>query len=96
MSTKANHRIILSNCGGSILLVEINQEGMLTPIWKKGAYKIPKTVAFSEKGDLIYVFGLWDGTMYVNAAENQTLNYSYATVVTPSKVPMASRFHQKT
>ena len=56
---------------------------MLTPIWKKGAYKIHKTVVFSEKGNLIYVFGLWDGIMYVNAAENWTLNYSYATVDMP-------------
>ena len=93
MSTKANHCIVLSNHGGSILLVEINQEGMLTPIWKKGAYKIPKTVAFSEKGDLIYVFGLWDGIMYIDVAENWTLNYSYATIVTPSNIPMASMFH---
>ena len=69
---------------------------MLTPIWRKGAYKIRKTVVFSEKGDLIYAFGLWDGIMYVDAAENWTLNYSYATVVTPSKVPMASRFCRKT
>ena len=78
------------------MLVEIDQEGMLTPIWKKGAYKIPKTVVFSEKGDLICVFGLWDGIMYIDAAENWTLNYSYTTIVTPSKVPMASRFRQKT
>ena len=63
MTTKASHHIVLSNRGGLVLLAEIDQEGMLTPIWKKGAYKIPKTVAFSEKGSLIYVFGLWDGIM---------------------------------
>ena len=63
MSMKASHCIVLSNCGGSVLLAEIDQEGVLTPIWNKGAYKIPKAVAFSEKGSLIYVFGLWDGIM---------------------------------
>ena len=51
------------------MLTEINKKGMLMPIWNKAAYKIPKTVAFSKEGDLIYVFGLWDGIMYVVSSE---------------------------
>ena len=66
---KENHRIVLSNRGGSIMLMEIDKKGALVPIWNKAAYKIPKTVAFSKEGDLIYVFGLWDGIMYVVSSE---------------------------
>lgn len=47
------------------MVTEIDKKGALVPIWYKAAYKIPKTVAFSAEGDLIYVFGLWDGIVYV-------------------------------
>lgn len=59
-----NYRIVLSNRSGSIMVTEIDQNGALVPIWNKAAYKIPKTVAFTKEGD-IYVFGLWDGIVYV-------------------------------
>ena len=49
--------------------MEIDKKGVLVPIWNKAAYKIPKMVAFSKEGDLIYVFGLWDGIMYVVLSE---------------------------
>lgn len=67
-SRKGNHRIVLSNRGGSIMVSEIDKGGALVPIWNKAAYKIPKTVAFSVEGDLIYVFGLWDGIVYAVAS----------------------------
>ena len=47
------------------MVTEIDKNCTLVPIWNKAAYKIPKTVAFSKEGDLIYVFRLWDGIMYV-------------------------------
>ena len=60
------------------MLMEINKKGVLVPIWNKAAYKILKTVAFSKEGDLIYVFGLWDGIMYVVLSEfGLTLRGSY-------------------
>lgn len=61
--------LVVSNRAGSILVVEIDKQGEICPYWSKGGYKIPKTVAFSKEGNLIHVFGLWDGVMYVNAAE---------------------------
>ena len=47
------------------MVTEIDKNCTLVPIWNKAAYKILKTVVFSKEGDLIYVFGLWDGIMYV-------------------------------
>lgn len=63
------HYLVVSSRVGSILIVEVDKQGEIYPYWSKGGYKIPKTVAFSKEGDLVHVFGLWDGIMYVNAAE---------------------------
>ena len=51
------------------MVTEIGKNCMLVPIWNKAAYKILKTVVFSKGGDLIYVFGLWDGIMYVVSSQ---------------------------
>ena len=54
------------------MVTEINKNSTLVPIWNKVAYKIPKMVAFSKEGDLIYVFGLWDGTVYIVSSKFQS------------------------
>lgn len=68
--TEGRHRIAAGTRDGVIQLLELDLTGQFTSVFSvKMTKAIPKTVSFSEDGDGIFVFDLYDGDMYTLEAE---------------------------
>jgi hypothetical protein len=64
-SSRRHHRVVLTARGGDYMIVDIDKNGVLIPTVLQEGYGIPKTVAFTENGEFVYMFGLYDGRMCI-------------------------------
>jgi hypothetical protein len=64
-SSKKHHRVALTTRGGDYMIADIDKNGNLNPTVLQAGYGIPKTIAFTEDGESICLFGLYDGKMCV-------------------------------